>query len=866
MSLLLYWYGREGHDYYRFVVPFYFSSRQHDEQLRVIFPLGIWFHTAQSRLTLFGPWYARRRGDRSTHAFFPLYWRFRDPDRFTTVVLFPLFYDDRAEQTRTLISLPVWYFRRPESTTGVVPPWFWRRSGDYGTQVLFPIYWRFINPDGQTVVAPPFYALRSAEQQTVGFFPLFHRQSSPGSEFQFLFPLYAYSSDHPTRWRFLTLLVSRGRNGGERAGHLGLYYYRRSLGVVGGGARTGGLDERTDGVLPLFHWSRTPSGFTWWSGPWYWERDERYRRHWLFPAYFYEGEDEEHQLISLLAWYKRDGPDRQGLLPLYYWSRSPEARRDVWFPLVWRFQDLEEHRTTTVIPPLAWFTSGPDSATRVINPLFYQFRRGPLRLTIIPPLMDLRSGDHHTFSAFFLWWRNRTTSHSVTALWPVFGLSQRENYQHFLSPIVWYRRNGDTRRGIVPPYYWRRGTDGQDDVVFPLLWRFDRNTRRLLVIPPAYRYARPGLSRLGLFPLYHRGDTASSTERIALPWYWYTRTTHGTLEDIHQWYPFLLSGSRRSSDQGKFTSASGRVLLVYGWERYPSGWSHDLFPLYAYRHRQQESRFMAPTLLPLVYYQRRTDLLRCFVFPYYHQRSDNSQIDIAFPLYWRWGDGSERTTVIPPVYRATSPDGSTTVVFPLAWHRRHADAVTSAVVPLWYYRRDPQAAARTLITPLYWSFQEGESAWGWGGCYVWFRSPDERTNVLFPVYLNTQSPEGRLRVIFPLWWDRVKVAGVERVYRVSAAIPLYYRWVSPNRTISLVFPLYWHSRSPISTLTIVPPIYTASSEEEGELMQTVGVMPLFSHTKRGTTYRYVQILGRLFAYQRVGDRIRYTYLFVFHTR
>jgi hypothetical protein len=430
----------------------------------LLFPLGVVHRAPDYSVTVQFPLFWRvREKDETDTALFPFYWQVRSP-RLQLDALFPLFLRWKSPAASTVLAGPLWYRARTDGGRSFVlfplvaygrdmhggkPPSSW--LGAPG------IYWSKNERSGsENLVVGPFFRFARDNGYTAGFIPLafawrrgtaskvvtpiFYRQSDPAADraLNVLGPFYWGHSGETRRFGLVPLFFERFGPEGSSTTLLPLFYAAHK--------KDGGRILAT----PLFGYSRYATGSRGYVGPIYWRRDDTASSTALWPIFYHS---RDHVTGSRTSFF----------IPLYVDARAADGRQlALYTPLVWRYRSVEtaihvgvplffdvhrfgESRTTGVIPlvfrnrsevddkttwvipplllwarhrggedpgtdavffPLIWHYGGRNFST-VAAPIFWDFKRGESRTTVVFPLLVhwRRPDAQHTIFLNMYYWR-----------------------------------------------------------------------------------------------------------------------------------------------------------------------------------------------------------------------------------------------------------------------------------------------------------------------------------------------------------------------------------------------------------------------------------------------------------------------------
>jgi hypothetical protein len=745
MAGLLYWDLKDEGVRHRLLLPLFYASRDGDRRFFFSLPLVLGYRRPGESWTVAGPFFRARNESITRTALFPLYWQQTRTDggRVTSLPPF-LFYDYRSRDRSRVdqATLVGWRRVRPGRRSGMFLSYGWSTEPDRSFRTLFPLYWRLRAPRDRLDVWGPFYRTASitdaASDATpttrAGLFPLAGWGTGPDRRQSHLLPLYVYSRA-PDRRTFLTIPVSSWRRADGRGGHLGPYFRWRDP------------DLSLDGVFPLWFRRASTDGF-----------DHRfqvlnfYRRrenddlfHTLFPVYGSWRTPEETRFLSWGVYARTkplpEGPSESaGWAYLYGWKNGDDgATTRVFFPLYWHF----------------W--RPPDWRLDLFFPFYARYRDGDSVLTVVPPVARFESPDRRLWSFLFFYWRNedRERSRTSVSLFPLFHRSWSADRGLFFSPVAWSRRSPSSREGLLPPYYWYHSREKDRKILFPLWWSLHTPEAGWDVWGLYYRWRRGDDGARGLFPLWGRHRRGDRHGSYLMPFYWSSSDGRG---DGDWALPALLTVGSYHQRGTPEAASQGQYLLLGNWSSGPGRREHGFFPLYQSVRREDFANFWAPRVVALAAYERRGNLRRGLVFPYFWSRRPAVDWDFLFPLVYR-SRNYDVSTGTSPVRGAVS--GGARMIFPLYWSGGNAFRRYRAVLPLGGYYQEGER--RTTVAPLY-VRHDGKA----GGLFRTF----------FPFYWRVKSVpvDGRSKDV-RVWgpWYTVQETGARGGRRTVGLAPLFAR-------------------------------------------------------------------------------------------
>ncbi len=457
-------------------------------------------------------------------------------------------------------------------------------------------------------------------------------------------------------------------------------------------------------------------------------------------------------------YFSRRGDSGYRVIPPFYWHFwGGDGKTQIVFPFYWRFEDHLKQRVITVVPPYS-HTRQQDAQSWAVWPIFYASTKfgwaAPLLLSFRIADPD-RGNSYGLYGLLYFRKRNEPAQTAFDLMFPLFVSSRSPNSAFtFALPLNFYWRNHRDANLLVLPLFYRNthpeggvlatplgyaSTEGQNsdgsllwlywygrsakanhDVLFPLLWSFRGPSSSTTVVAPVLLHLRRGPWALTVFP-FPLGFSAHDDS------------------DGSAWKLFVPLFFWRSSDEGR----SLTWITPFG------GYTRD-----------QDAR--TSTLAFLLLFKRR-DPAR--------------ELDVLFPLYWRYKNLAEDTTTrfFGPLYVRDDPEGATSVLFPVFWyfHEAASGATAHTLLPLYFRRSSPtETTTAAGVLPL-WFYYRNFANHGWSAG-------------LFPLVHFGRRNDQSHAVVFPLLWH----FGDEGA-STTVALPLFYRFADPHRSSTGIFPLLY---------------------------------------------------------------------------
>jgi hypothetical protein len=252
-------------------------------------------------------------------------------------------------------------------------------------------------------------------------------------------------------------------------------------------------------------------------------------------------------------------------------------------------------------------------------------------------------------------------------------------------------------------------------------------------------------------------------------------------------------------------------------------------------YEEQSGNYSFKTLFPLWAERKQPEGDRASLFGmlYYNRRSPEHDADVLFPLFWNLRDGKQRTTVVGPVVRRTSPDATDTWALPLfltGW--RKDDGGYLHIPPLLTFTTHTKDTGFSFSLGYFCSWKGSSSCspsratdidYGFAPL-LFFAGKSERSRYEFAApllhyYHYDDLEDSSINIWGPLIWGHNKDSDAFDVF------PIYWRNWGKNEDHLTVFPIFHYGYKGNSNL-LVTPAYIRARGEKGE--QTDVVPGLFS--------------------------------------
>ncbi|MCC7538740.1 MAG: hypothetical protein IT379_21115 [Deltaproteobacteria bacterium] len=392
-----------------------------------------------------------------------------------------------------------------------------------------------------------------------------------------------------------------------------------------------------------------------------------------------------------------------------------------------------------------------------------------------------------------------------------------------------YEDRAETResRFLVPPVLIESGPGWRRTAVFPFFFHEQDRQGFTLVVPPYYRHRRSRNREADVvFPLFARvRDGEDMTFATPLGWY------HG----------------------GPDRFDLGIVPLVFAGRREDRSYT-VIPPLLTFSARSRRSAF---TLAGPFWRTRSRDNVDWGVFPLVWGGTDGPARHLVVPpLFWHFADDDDgtSTTVVGPVYHATTPRRTSFGLAPLAFHTHTRDSTSTTVLPLFHHAYRQRRDHLTLITPVF-----------------GIDSADDHSTLITPVYQRHRG-DTYVDASAPIVWswgdDRAGTANwlvLPFVYHgtrpgaSTTVTPLFAQWHREGQYDTLVTPLFgsWRSRTrDAAGLWIFPSLQISHNERSS----TFNLHPLV-YSETGRSWRHLVLAPIYWDFEDIEDNYRSTVVF-----
>ncbi len=785
----------------------------------------------------------------------------------TTGTLVPPMLHRDTPTSRLTVLLPLaayWHNKQSGQRVGFAGPLFFSRDDEGGSEGVIPLYLRFhsnVQRSSTTIIPPLLAALHHSPTLRMGFIgPLYGwSRSRDGAYGGGLLPLVSFATGPRPHAAILPplFIYSADRAAGRYHVSIGPLFYRAQTQGPETGYDAGIFpllfvsrhgDRSTQALLPIFYHHRQPGSERLWLGPFYYDRrcprfvgDTQAAVHaGLLPLFFWK-RSPEHSYTALVPLFfeahtptdtvAMAGPvffhrkklggssgDRItfGVFPLFYARKSAEESLVV-APLG-GYRRTAQHRTLFIGPYVENVTAPgqpEQSITRVLFPLFFFHCSADRKATVLFPFfMQIRE--------------EKTTFRSVLLLYNSVNLNQGETRAHVLLPLFFALRTPSRSTTVVGPFFHHRDEKSGSRAVGLLpLFAYGRDVDRTVLATPIGFYQNnhiTGRTRSAFLLFY--GDFQRNRDDFGVvPLFFATR--RGTARTVFA-LPFFFD-SRDPAENRAFTmlgplffghkktsSYGGFLPLVFGKNDGDGGYSFLLFPLLYASHRPQGSTWLAT---PAFGFQTGPAGYRFYLGPFYLRRDENQRSLALFPLFYdgRNLHNQDRLTFLLPLFlRDTTAEKSLTMITPLFWQHRTLTRRVTLLFPLALDVHDLFRERLTAVGPV---------------VPLFVRMRNESTNTtswIFPPILTyvKREPNGITAITFPIIWH---IKSAEK--QTTVLFPLVYYFSRPATKTVVVLPLFGYSRDEHNnrSLLLLPLFTWARNGSDGSRERVV--FPLFWHFK-----------------------------------
>jgi hypothetical protein len=536
------------------------------------------------------------------------------------------------------------------------------------------------------------------------------------------------------------------------------------------------------------------------------------------------------------------------------------------FLFLWYKKDLRTQKAYSVLFPVFWhFENGPKRFNSVF-PVYWSYKKNQISNQVFFPIVWKFKNEKRTslkVAPIFSYGKNPSKGRTYFALTPLFWhFNYGNEYKQVLFPIYWKHKSEKLKNTTIFPIYWSRvNAKSNNKVVFPLIWSFKNDTRKWLTVLPIFSYGKSfkeEKSHLVITPLFWHTYNYGNYRTFLFPVYWKFKN-----ELVNNTTIFPIYWSRENNE---FTK---KVLFPIIWSYRDDNYrSFTFFPLYSYGISEAGPKNHL-VITPLYWRVNDKNSEKRVLFPvYFHYKFEEDRIKV------KHGDTSfykylDETTVLFPIYYLQKIQNSRDTIF------------NQTVFPV-YWKRQRNHYDNTTIFPFYWSKKnQFEQTQYFLPFVINYKSKSYKSFTLLPLFSRGYSPNGLKShlFIFPLFYQLKDtnqfVQGVFPFYKYSKIRDLDYsgnmRLTESSRMFFLytatktiinedtsitksIFPIYWKTKNSFNDNVTVFPLYYKWNNSERQLTvvfpvyfikynpnthsKTVGITPLFWHTKKENKVRY----------------------------
>lgn len=678
---------------------------------------------------------------------------------------------------------------------------------------------------------------------TYRLFPFYWYKDSPKSRYSVLFPVY-WNGEGPGRsWFHVWPLFGVNRKGATYSEYSTLYPFFR----YASDSATGELE--INAPWPLIH---------------YHVRGESVS-HGLLPLYWYARTPAESRGF-VFPYYWRKSPDQEahGLLPLWYSSRAPGAKTDLVFPLYFNRRTADED--FRIITPLYFSRKTADRETSALLPLYFSSDAPDRHYRYIFPLYFSNWTDERSFRTFFpIYYDLKTADSRLQVGLPVYLGYKTASYDFSMVFPFYYHRDDHEQKSAFTyffPFYgsYRRGEFvSRHFVFFPLYSRFkddETQTRGWdLLWPVLHHEYSPSSSETRVLPFFLRKRAPDDEYTIGFPFYWWFRTGESSIRHFvpfygehvkGDWYrKRYILGPLYMDTRDDHARLSRQDAFFYLYSRSQEGEKSRgwLFPFY-YHRQDPESRFTlaSPAFLPPYYINSRRDDRELFhIWPFYgkYRKGSYEENSVLWPLF-RVGNDAEKNesmTHILLYYRERKGTDTFSFFFPLWEHRSTTERTADCTLFLYCYEH-LESKDRTDLS-LLWLVPPRLSL------FRYESEPGAVKHRLFPLYSYSYDEKTDALSWSALWllFSYNSQGEFARQTDVLWKFITYERKDAETYDFRILWRFIRSSRTPTSSVFEFNPFYY-SEQEEG----------------KGS---YWAIFGGLFGVETIGEQKKYRVFWIF---
>ncbi len=364
----------------------------------------------------------------------------------------------------------------------------------------------------------------------------------------------------------------------------------------------------------------------------------------------------------------------------------------------------------------------------------------------------------------------------------------------------YFDRRGNPGHRVVTPFYWHFWSpEGRARIVAPFYWRFEnyQAQRTVTVIPPFSQTVQPDARSWAIWPLFYRSTKFGWAAPLLLSFKIEdpgAGTAYGLYGGLYYW-----------NRDGKARSALDLLVPFFASSRSPERAFTYAIPLNFYWRRGERSNLL---ILPLLYRASRPEGSTTVSLLGYGHSVGESRAGSILWLYWYGRSRTRNYDLALPLFYWSRHDKGGTLGSPLGYFSRDGGNRRGAVGWLYWFGRKTNGSAYDVVFPAFWSFRSSESNTTVVPPFLHLRRRSYALTTLFPVYWSGRDPQRGTawRLLFPLYFSRTGEGGRT------------FFWVTPlggyrrdddreTRTLTVLLPPIVHRRDPRRELDVVLGLY-----------------------------------------------------------
>ena len=726
------------------ITPLFWNLKRDESQTTIVLPI-LWKYTWHSQfenyrtLIIFPLYWNKQSNNEKSTVIPPFIWSKSTPNyhSFSFIPLFskgsspnnsvkhlaitPLFWHFKTPSGYTNTLLPLWWYSKRVTenaikTDNVVLPVYcgWTRPTHQGN-IFFPVLWRFKNSKYSSTSIFPLLSIGKSSDETRGYSavtPFYWRFKTLSGKGQLLFPIWfekqrtidgevkSTSQVILLYWRYKdTILKHQGvfpmfwRFKGQNRRSFTLFPF------VSTGFKKD-TDRRYLAISPIFwHFSKPSKSFTtlfpvWWSRNNSAKGDQSQFKL-LIPIYFSQSDPlHKRNVVFPIVWrFKNPNYSSFTLVPFFSYGISPEKETNhlALTPLFWHFKNPNGSINTLL--PIFWhsrYGSGDNSSENtILFPIYFQTEGYDISNRIIFPIiwsLENRKYKSFSFIPLFSYGRNEDKSRSHYAITPLYyNIKNNNSSKRMLFPLWWNSRNGNLKSNILFPVYWSFiGKSSNSQIVFPIVWNFSSAKSKSLTIVPLFSkgVSKNGLKHLMVTPLYWNFSDNSMNRSILFPIF-------NSYSDINsnKKIDILFFVIRKSK-----IADNNSLSIVWPIIKSEKANNYKYFRFAPLVWSKRSSEFSYFTIQPFYYWSKsEQQITHRFLWEFYVNRNV-SGIKKSNSILWkvvtwdRYSNGDKSFRVLYLLYANSNVDGNVEKsLFPLYYFTKDNHGNKSLSVALYFY-------------------------------------------------------------------------------------------------------------------------------------------------------------------------------------